>query len=182
MGGKAGWTTVAAGVLALVLGIVAFAWPSATLKVVGFLFGLNLLAFGVVRILQFVLASDAPAPNRVLGVVLGLLVSLLGVLCLRNLAGSMTLLLVLVALGWLLDGVAEIVTSVGSGESHSGAHIALGLCVVLAAVTILVWPGLGLATFILVGATTLCFVGIGGIVVGIAGVRSHHRPSHIVQA
>ncbi|GAA2716423.1 HdeD family acid-resistance protein [Actinoplanes palleronii] len=172
---KTGWLSLTAGVFALVLGIVAFAWPSATLKVVGFLFGLNLLIVGVIRILQFVFTPEAPVAGRVLGVIFGVLVGLLGILCLRNLAGSVTLLLVIVALGWLLEGLAEIFTSVGDGGAGGGARIALGLVAVLGAVAVLVWPGLGLATFVFIGATTLCFVGIAGIFAGVAGLRA--RPA-----
>jgi uncharacterized membrane protein HdeD (DUF308 family) len=169
---QSGWVRLVAGVLALVLGVVAFAWPSATLKVVGFLFGLNLLIIGGVRVLQFLLTPDAPVAGRVLGVIFGVLVGLLGILCLRDLAGSVTLLVVIVALGWLLDGLAEIFTSVGE-RGGSGWRIGLGLCVVLLAVAVLVWPGIGLATFLLFGATTLCFLGICGIVVGVAELRTH---------
>ncbi|GAA4600601.1 uncharacterized membrane protein HdeD (DUF308 family) [Actinoplanes octamycinicus] len=172
MGRKAGWLALVAGVLALVLGIVAFAWPSATLKVVGFLFGLNLLIVGVIRVLQFVFTPDSPVAGRVLGVIFGVLVGLLGILCMRNLAGSVTLLLVIVALGWLLEGLAEIFTSIGHRGEGVGWRIGLGVFAVLAAIAVLVWPGLGLATFVFIGATTLCFVGIGGIITGIAGLRS----------
>ncbi len=172
---SAGWVSLVAGVFALILGIMAFAWPSATLKVVGLLFGINLLIFGVVRIIQFVVTPDAPVAGRILGVVFGVLVGLLGILCLRNLAGSITLLVVFVALGWLLDGLAEIFIAIGDRGQGSGWRIALGLCVALAAVAVLVWPGLGLATFLLFGATTLCFIGICGIVLGIAGLRA--RPA-----
>ncbi len=168
-----GWASLVAGVFALILGIVAFAWPSATLHVVGILFGLNLLILGAVRACQFLFVTDAPATGRILGVIFGVLVALLGILCLRNVAGSLKLLLVIVALGWLLDGLAEIFTSVGS--AGSGWRIGLGIVAVLASIAILVWPGLGLATFILIGATTLCFVGLGGIFVGISSLRS--RPA-----
>ncbi|BCY11350.1 HdeD family acid-resistance protein [Actinoplanes sp. L3-i22] len=172
---SSGWVSLVAGVFALILGIVAFAWPSATLQVVGFLFGLNLLLLGVVRACQFLFVPDAPVTGRILGVIFGVLVALLGILCLRNVTGSLKLLLLIVALGWLLDGLAEIFTSVGDREPGAGWRIALGLCVVLVSIAILVWPGLGLATFVLIGATTLCFVGIAGILIGIAGLRS--RPA-----
>jgi uncharacterized membrane protein HdeD (DUF308 family) len=175
---KAGWLTLVAGVFALVLGIVAFAWPSATLKVVGFVFGLNLLIVGVIRVLQFVFTPDAPVAGRVLGVIFGVLVGLLGIVCLRNLAGSVTLLLVIVAAGWLLEGLAEIFTSIGSREPGGGWRIGLGLIAVLGAVVVLVWPELGLKTFVFIGATTLCFVGIAGIITGLAGLRS--RPAEVV--
>jgi len=168
---KSGWLSLVGGVFALVLGIVAFAWPSASLRVIGFLFGLNLLLMGVVRIVQFVLTPESPVAGRVLGVIFGVLVALVGIVCMRNVAGSLGLLLVIVSVGWLLDGLAEIFTTIGDRGSGSGWRIATGLFAVLAATAVLVWPGLGLATFLLIGATTLCFVGIGGIVVGISGLR-----------
>src|SRR4051812_12097355 len=99
MSRTSGWASLAAGVFALILGILAFAWPSATLQVVGVLFGLNLLILGVVRAGQFLFTADAPVTGRIIGVIFGVLVALLGILCLRNVAGSLKLLLVIVALG-----------------------------------------------------------------------------------
>src|SRR4029450_10026480 len=43
------WLRLIIGVLAIGVGIAAFAWPSATVQVIGFLFGLNLLVAGLIR-------------------------------------------------------------------------------------------------------------------------------------
>jgi uncharacterized membrane protein HdeD (DUF308 family) len=170
------WLRLAAGVLAVGIGILAFAWPEATLRVVAFLFGLNLLIVGGIRVLQMFVAEGLPVLHRVLGVLFGLLVAGAGVLCLADVTTSLSLMLLIVAIGWLLDGIGEIFLSVGRRENGGGWRIVVGLVAVLAALALLVWPGLGLAGFVLIGATTLVFGGICLIAASIAGLR---EPQHV---
>ncbi|WP_229076554.1 DUF308 domain-containing protein [Actinoplanes sp. DH11] len=166
------WARLVLGVLAVVVGVVAFAWPSATLRVIGFLFGLNLLLMGVTRTLLLLFyAPNHPVLYRVLGILLSLLVAIVGLLCLRNIVASLSLLLVLVAIGWMLDGLAEIFVSLGSGREAGGWRIGLGIVTVLAGIAILVWPGIGLTAFLFLGATTIVFVGLLLMVSAIAGLR-----------
>ncbi|MEU4691512.1 DUF308 domain-containing protein [Actinoplanes sp. NPDC023714] len=167
------WARLVLGVLAVILGIVALAWPSATLKVVGFLFGLNLLLMGVTRtVLLLFYAPNHPVMYRVLGIIFSVLVAIVGILCLRNITGSLALLLVVVAIGWMLDGLAEIFVAIGSGRDGGGWRIALGIVALLAGVAILVWPSLGLTAFLLIGATTVVFIGLLLVIAGITGLRS----------
>ncbi|MEV6300582.1 DUF308 domain-containing protein [Actinoplanes sp. NPDC051861] len=169
------WLQLVAGLVTLVIGILAFAWPEATLKVVGFLFGLNLLIAGVARLLLLLFSSGYPVFNRTLGILFSALVAIVGILCLRNIAGSLKLLLVIVAVGWLLDGLAEIFVGFNSGGSGGGWRIAFGVVAMVAAVAILVWPSIGLATFLFIGATTLCFLGILLLLIAVVGLRA--RPA-----
>jgi uncharacterized membrane protein HdeD (DUF308 family) len=166
------WVRLAAGMLTIILGIVAFAWPDATLRVVGFLFGLNLLVMGLSRTALMLMTTGTPMPQRILGIVFGVFVGIVGIVCMRNVAGSVALLLVIVAIGWLLDGLAEIFLAVGSGGPGNGWRIAFGLGAVLAAITLLVWPGLGLTAFLFIGSTTLVFVGICLVFLAITGLRT----------
>jgi uncharacterized membrane protein HdeD (DUF308 family) len=167
------WARLILGVVAICLGILALAWPSATLRVVGFLFGLNLLLMGVTRtVLLLFYAPDHPVLYRVLGIIFSVLVAVVGILCLRNITASLALLLVIVALGWMLDGLAEIFIAIGSGRS--GWRIALGIVALLAGVAILVWPGLGLTAFLFIGATTVTFIGLLLVIAAVTGLRSPH--------
>jgi uncharacterized membrane protein HdeD (DUF308 family) len=169
------WLRLAAGVLAIGIGVLAFAWPEATLRVVAFLFGLNLLLVGGIRILQMFVADGLPVLHRVLGVLLGLLVAAAGVLCLADVTTSLGLMLLIVAFGWLFDGIGEIFLSIGRREPGGGGRIVIGVVAVLGALALLIWPGLGLAGFVLIGATTLIFGGICLVAVSISGLRS---PQH----
>ncbi|MEU4426587.1 DUF308 domain-containing protein [Actinoplanes sp. NPDC024001] len=169
------WVQLVTGLLTLVLGVVAFAWPEATLRVVGFLFGLNLLVAGLARTAVLLFSAGYPMLNRILGIIFGVFVAIVGILCLRNVAGSVALLLLIVAIGWLLDGLAEIVLAIGSDRAGRGWRIGVGAVAMLAAIGLLIWPGIGLATFLFIGATLLCFLGICLMFVAIAGLRA--RPA-----
>ncbi|OJF16200.1 DUF308 domain-containing protein [Couchioplanes caeruleus] len=164
------------GLFAIAVGAAAFAWPSATVQVVGFLFGLNLVVTGFIRAALLFFVPDYPLIYRVVGIVFGVLTGIVGILCLRNVAGSVILLLVVIAIGWLLDGLVELFTAIGTPAAHgSGWRIGSGLLMILGAIAVLVWPRLGLATFVAVGATVLVFVGIVQVLGAIAGLRAARR-------
>jgi uncharacterized membrane protein HdeD (DUF308 family) len=169
------WLRLFAGLFAIALGVAAFAWPEATVQVVAVLFGLHLVVIGFVRAGISLFPSTHPALYRVLDVIFGVLTGLIGIFCLRNLTGSLVLLLIVVALGWLLDGLAQITLAVsGPAEERGGTRIATGLITVLGAVAILVWPEIGFGVFIFIGSTVLVFAGTGAVISAIAGMRTRH--------
>jgi uncharacterized membrane protein HdeD (DUF308 family) len=168
------WLRLLGGIVAILLGGAAFAWPDATVQVIAVLFGLNLIVSGFVRAAFSLFQSTYPVMHRVLGVVFGVLTGLIGILCLRNLTGSLVVLTIVVAVGWLLDGLAQIMlASGGPAEARGGPRFATGLVAVIGAVTILAWPKIGFGVFIFIGATVLVFVGIGAVIMAIAGMRAH---------
>jgi uncharacterized membrane protein HdeD (DUF308 family) len=175
------WLGLFMGVLAIGVGIAAFAWPSATVQVIGFLFGLNLVVTGSIRAGLLLFVPGFPLLYRLLGVTFGVLTAIVGILCLRNITASLMVLLLFIAIGWLLDGLVEIFLALGRpAESRIGSRIAMGLFTILGAIAVLVWPKLGLGTFIFIGATVLVFVGIGHVVSAVGGLRADHRSTRSV--
>jgi uncharacterized membrane protein HdeD (DUF308 family) len=175
------WLRLFVGIVAIGLGGAAFAWPDATVHVIGFLFGLNLVLTGVIRAGLLLFAPGYPVLHRVLGITFGVFTAIAGIICLRNIAGSVVLLLVVVAIGWLLDGLAEIfLADGGAKQSGAGVRIATGLISILGAIALLVWPKIGLGIFIGIGATVLVFVGIGQVIIAIAGMRAARRPRPVL--
>jgi uncharacterized membrane protein HdeD (DUF308 family) len=175
------WLGLFMGVLAIGVGIAAFAWPSATVQVIGFLFGLNLVVTGSIRAGLLLFVPGFPLLYRLLGVTFGVLTAIVGILCLRNITASLMVLLLFIAIGWLLDGLVEIFLALGRpAESRIGSRIAMGLFTILGAIAVLVWPKLGLGTFIFIGATVLVFVGIGHVVSAVGGLRADHRSTRSI--
>jgi uncharacterized membrane protein HdeD (DUF308 family) len=167
------WLRLCLGILAIGLSIAVFAWPSATVHVIGVLFGLNLVVTGFVRAGLLLFVPGYPLLHRLLGIVFGVLTGLVGILCLRNITGSVVLLLVVVAIGWLLDGLVELFLTLGRrDESGGGWRIATAVAGILGAIALLVWPKAGLAVFIGIGATVLALVGIGQVISAVAGLRA----------
>jgi uncharacterized membrane protein HdeD (DUF308 family) len=168
------WLRLFGGVATIALGGAAFAWPEATVQVIAVLFGLHLVVTGFVRAGLSIRATGTVL-HRVLDVVLGVATGLLGILCLRDLTGSLVLLLVAVAFGWLLDGLAQLARAVGGpAEERGGPRIATALITVAGAIAVLIWPQISFGVFIFIGATVLVFAGIGTVISAIAGLRTHH--------
>ncbi|WP_035844792.1 HdeD family acid-resistance protein [Kitasatospora azatica] len=137
-----GWhTALAAGLIALALGVVVLAWPDRTLQVIGVLFGVYLVLSGI---LQIVLASTVHLTTglRVLGFISGALSLLVGLLCFRGPYQSLLLLSLWIGIGWLFRGVTGTVSSLElpSGTPGRGWLIFLGVVTAVAGVILLVDP------------------------------------------
>jgi uncharacterized membrane protein HdeD (DUF308 family) len=167
------WLRLCLGILAIGVSIAAVAWPSATARVIGVLFGLHLVVTGFVRAGLVLLLPGYPLLYRLIGIVFGVLTGLIGFLCLRNIAGSVVLLLVVVAIGWLLDGLVELFLTLGwREEPGDGWRIGAGVAGVVGAIALLAWPEAGLAVFVGIGTTLLAFVGIGQVISAVAALRA----------
>jgi uncharacterized membrane protein HdeD (DUF308 family) len=165
--------SVLAGFVTVLIGIAMLSWPDATVRVVGALFGLNLLITGLVRAGLCLVSTSYPSLYRVLGVVFGVFIAIIGIVCLRNVAASAVLLILIVAIGWLLEGVVEIAAGVlGANDPTRKWRIADGVLSAGAAIIILVWPALSLRTFLALGAVLLILVGLAQIALSIGTARA----------
>lgn len=166
-----------AGSLTAGVGAAALAWPATTVRAIGFLFGLNLIVTGFLRAGLLPFVPGYPPLYRVLGVTLGVLTGIIGVLCLLSIAASVVLLLVVVAVGCLLDGLIEVYLAAGNPQKAAagGWRIGGGLLMIIGVGALLVWPEIGPSTFIFITATVLVFVGIGTVLSAIAGPRTDYR-------
>jgi uncharacterized membrane protein HdeD (DUF308 family) len=154
-----------AGTVAIAIGVAAFGWPFATVHMIGFLFGLNLIVTGFIRAGLLLFLPAYPPLYRVLGIAFGILTGIVGILCLRNITGSVVLLVLVIAVGWLLDGLLG-----RPAETRAGWRLGTALALALGAIAVLTWSKIDLATFIAIGATVLIFVGIAQVA-GVLVVR-----------
>ena len=170
------WLRLTVGALAMAIGVAAFAWPTATVKVIAILFGINLVVTGFFRAGLLLFVPDYPVLYRVLGITFGVLTGFIGILCLRNLTSSLALLLLVVSLGWMLDGLVQIFLGVsGTGDGGGRWSIGSGLLMVLGAIALLVWPKIGLGAFVFLASVVLIFVGLIQVISAIAGLRARQR-------
>ncbi|MGF6940640.1 HdeD family acid-resistance protein [Streptomyces auratus] len=151
------------GVAAIALGVLVLAWPSQTLRVVGVLFGIYLLATGVFQ-LAAAFGTHVPRHLRVLHFVAGALFILLGLVCFRGTLESILLLALWIGFGWLLRGIMVTATAISAeGTPARGWQLFLGIITTLAGVVLIVSPFSSIAALTLV-------VGIMAIVLGVAEV------------
>ncbi len=103
------------GVMAIVLGIALLIWPGVTLKIAAVALGAYFVISGVIRIVTAIVELGLPGGWRVLDILVGLLLTVGGVVMLKNatLSGAMLAVLVtmVVGLGWMMEGVMALVES-----------------------------------------------------------------------
>lgn len=155
-----GWhTALAAGLIAVVLGVVVLAWPDRTLVVLGVLFGLYLLISGIA---QIVAAAGAHVSGglRALGFVSGALFILLGLMCFRSTFRSVALLGIWIGIGWLFRGIAGTFSAIDAPSVPGrGWAVFFSIVMALAGVVLIVDPIGSLATLAVLAGIWLIVLG-----------------------
>ncbi|MFG2859127.1 HdeD family acid-resistance protein [Streptomyces sioyaensis] len=151
------------GLATTALGVIALVWPDATLRVLGVLFGVYLLATGVFE-LAGAFGTHVPRHLRVLHFLTGAFSILLGLICFRGALESILLLALWIGFSWLLRGTTETAAAASAQDMPArGWHVAFGIISALAGIVLIVSPFASIAALLLV-------VGIMAIVVGLTEV------------
>jgi uncharacterized membrane protein HdeD (DUF308 family) len=165
---------IALGVVCILLGLGALIWPQATLLIVAILFGLQLIAAGVVRVIAAVTLKELPGWWRAVSGVLGVLTFIAGIICLFRPGTSLLVLAIVVGIGWIIDGISELVSAfaVSRPAMERFGLIAFGVLSIIAAIVVLTFPGESLVLLARTGGVILILFGIIGLVAALAGRRS----------
>ncbi|ASD22128.1 hypothetical protein C3B61_05225 [Cryobacterium zongtaii] len=145
-------------VVAIAIGAILLVWTEATLTVIAVLFGLYFVISGVVRIARGVASTGSAAGGRVLNIVLGVLVLILGILALRNPEGSLAVLGLVVGIVWIVEGVAALVEYTTDSSRWPG--ILLGVVGVLAGLIVLFAPVQTIGVLVTIGGIMLIISGL----------------------
>jgi uncharacterized membrane protein HdeD (DUF308 family) len=125
-------------VLTLALGVVVLVWPSQTLVVVSVVLGIQLLLFGLFRLVG-AFATDTEQP--VLSALVGILVMIAGVIVVRNPFETVAVLAVILGVAWIVGGAIDVVASISGLGEGSRLWTALGGLLTLAAgIIVVAWP------------------------------------------
>ncbi|HEX4443352.1 MAG TPA: DUF308 domain-containing protein [Galbitalea sp.] len=146
---------------AILIGIVSLLWTGPTLVVISILFGVFLIVAAVYRIAMAFENRRASAAGFVFNLLVAAVLLVTGIICLGNSAQSLGILAIVVGIGWIFDGVADLVTAaIGNTKGRRGLVALSGVVSLVAGVGFLFLPDLSLAVFVQVGAVLLILVGI----------------------
>lgn len=168
-----GWILLR-GILAILFGIAAFAWPLITLKVLILLYGAYVLADGIMAIVAAI-QGGALAPRWWLAVVgiLGVIAGL--ILFVRPGFGAFALLMIIGIMA-IVRGIFEIVGAISLRRQITGEWLLIlgGIASILFGMVVLMFPGAGaLAMVWLIAAYSVV---IGFLLCALAfRLRSHGR-------
>lgn len=154
------------GVMAIVLGIALLIWPGVTLKIAAIALGAYFVVSGVVRIVTAIVELGLPGGWRVLDILVGLLLSVGGVVMLKNSALSGATLAVVVTMvvgvGWMMEGVMALVES--WRMPSSAWAVIYALISIIAGCVMLFCPVASTGWMIIFGGCALVVLGIVAIV------------------
>lgn len=156
---------IALGVVSILGGVAVLVWPQATLVAIAFIFAIELLVVGVVRLVTAFTTSEASGGGRVLLVLLGVLAILAGIIFLRHPFTTIAVLGLLLGAFWIVAGVVELYGAFEArGVPGRGWGIAAGVLSIVAGIFVLAFTGASLVVLVwllglqlvLYGVLTIC--------------------------
>jgi uncharacterized membrane protein HdeD (DUF308 family) len=159
---------IAFGVVTSVAGILILAWPGGTLVAVAVLLGIQLILWGVYRaVTAFAFDADSVA-MRIVFLLLGIMLVVLGILCLRSPLRTVVLLVLLFGISCIVSGALELFHGFTGG---GGMAIASGVIGVLVGIVVLAYPVGSVTTMIWLFGIALLVLGV----TAVAGAFSRGR-------
>jgi uncharacterized membrane protein HdeD (DUF308 family) len=159
--GRAWWWPAFFGVVSIVAGVLVLAWPGPTLVVLAVLFGIELIVWGIYRLIGAITFGDAGGGARTLWAILGVLSLLLGFYALRHIVITLLALGLLLGIFWLVDGIGLIVSAIEHrGMPGRGLSLLSGVLGVIAGLVLLVWPSISILTLAWLAGLWLLIVGV----------------------
>ena len=165
--GRSWWWPAIFGVISIVAGVLALAWPGPTLIVLAVLFGIELIVWGIFRLVGALTFGEAGAGARTLWAILGILGLVLGFYAIRHIEITVLALGLLLAIYWLVDGIGILMSAFEHrGMPSRGWTIFSGVFSIIAGLILLVWPALSILTLAILAGIWLIVLGF--IQIGIA--------------
>ena len=157
------WVVVVLGVISIAAGVLAIAYPDITLRVLGLLIGIYLLIAGAVWIMLAV-EEEGSAGAHVLRLLLGILATLAGLVCIVRPGASVVVVLLAVAYWFILVGIADLARAMiePTGRWLSALFGVLGIAI---GVLLIADPDIGVNTVALI-------VGIGFLLRGVLEIAA----------
>jgi uncharacterized membrane protein HdeD (DUF308 family) len=158
---RSGNVLIAIGVISLIAGVLAIAYPDITLLALAIITGINVIFLAALALAE-VFDDDADTGSRVLAAIIGVLGIIAGVVLLRR-PGETLLAIVLVLGVWLIvTGVVDLVRALSRSDDR-GIRVLAALVDLALGIVILAWPGVSLATLAIL-------IGIGFVIRGIVSI------------
>ena len=128
------------GIITGIFGLIMLFWPGATVRVVAILFGIWLVISGLILLAQ-AFAAAVPGGMKVLLGIGGVLSVIIGGVCIFNSSASVKILVLFVLIGWLANGLANLIVGLREKDSaNRGAYLFVGIVQIVLAILVIAWP------------------------------------------
>src|SRR4051794_6627523 len=165
-----GSVLIVAGVITLIVALVAIFWPDETLLVLAILAGLNLFILGVVAIVEAV--TGGTQGSRVLSAVLGVLAIIAGLVLIRRPSQSLLAFVVILGVWFVVSAVVAFVRGIFESEGRA-VRLVVAFVEFVFGVLILSLPNLSLKTLAILAGIAFAIRGVGMIATGLEMHKAH---------
>jgi len=141
------WVVGLLGLISIVAGVLALAYPDITLLVLGLILGINLVLIGAIWVALATVEDHSPG-GRVLRMIVGFLATLAGLVCLVRPGAGVLALLIALSFWFIITGMADLARALEEHEDRVIAGV-LGLIGIAAGIIIVGNPDIGLTTLAL---------------------------------
>ncbi len=147
------------GLVSIVAGVIAVAWPGPTLIVLAVVLGAQLIATGLFRLVGASSLGET-GTARALTAILGVIGLLLGLYALRHVLITVLALGLLLGIYWIVDGFTAVFAAADHpGLPGRGWTVSTGVLSIIAGLMLLAWPSLSLLTLSLLAGLWLIMLG-----------------------
>ena len=162
---------VVLGVLSIILGLLAIAYPGRTVVIVAIFFAAWLFVTGIYEVIVS-FTRDGDTAMRVFHAIIGVLAVIVGFALLRSPFQSAEVLIFVLGVFWLVQGIMTFVAAFSVKQGRNWG-IFIGILGVLAGIVILAYPIDSALTLAFIGGIWLVILGIMQIVAGFQLRRAH---------
>lgn len=160
------------GALTLILGIIVTAHPTGSLNVLAVLLGILLILSGLFHLIR---VFDPREPHRIWLGIAGLLFIVIGVVLIRHLHLTRSLIGLIVGITWIVQGLAALIGGIGGGAREGRAWwIVFGLVSLIAGIVVAATPASSLTVLAVL-------LGIWFIIMGVFEIIGGFILRHAVQ-
>src|SRR4051794_16722019 len=121
------WSLLIPGIFAIILGVAVLVWPDVTLRIMAALVGVWLFVAGLARIIAAFLPTGRSVAGHILSGIVGFIVLVGGLICLRNLVSRLAVLALIFATTWILTGLAEIIGALATRSAARTGLLIVGI-------------------------------------------------------
>jgi len=171
------WTLLITGAFGVAFGAAVLVWPDVSLRIMAALAGVWLLVTGLARILGSFLPDGTGVVRHLLSGIVGIVILIAGMICLRDLASRLAVLALIFAVTWILSGVAGVIVAFQYAGATRFALLVAGVLALIAGVVLLATPSLSLTTLVVLTGVGSLVVGAGEVVVAFVVRRARGRLS-----
>ncbi len=153
------------GVLSVILGLLAIAYPGATIVTISIFFAAWLFVSGAFEVVTS-FTRDGDTGSRVLHAIIGVLSVIVGFALLRSPFQSVEVFIFVLGIFWLIQGVMSFVAAFAVKQGRNW-RILSGLLGIIAGIIILTYPISSAVTLALIAGIWLVILGVMQIAAGI---------------